>query len=84
MFFLEKENKFVRFHAIQSILFGIVVFVVWKFSVLSITIFIGIFLLPFIAFGTFLFWLLLMWRAYNNEKWRLPYIGKIAEEQANK
>lgn len=81
VYMLEKENEFVRFHAMQSIIFGIVAFVAWQFAVFTTPILIGIVLLPIVTLGTFIIWLLLMWRAYNNETWHLPYIGKIAKDQ---
>lgn len=84
VYILEKENKFVRFHAMQSIIFGIVAFVAWQFAIFTTPVLIGVVLLPIVTLGTFIIWLLLMWRAYNNEMWHLPHIGKIAEDQMNK
>lgn len=40
--FIEKENKFVRFHAIQSLVWGIVCAVVWTITlILAILLFFG-------------------------------------------
>jgi len=80
-FLIEKEDKFVRFHAFQSILFGI--------SIIGLNIISSIIYIPFItqvlsgliSLGAFVLWILLMWKAYNNEKYELPYLGKIAQEQ---
>jgi uncharacterized membrane protein len=78
-FILEKDNKFVRFHALQSIVtFGAltVVFALvfvpivgWIFSWLTILI-------------AFILWIILMIKAYRGRKYKLPLAGEIAEKQA--
>ena len=83
-FLLEKQNKYVRFHAFQSILFGIAAYALWKISQMLVIVFIGFILEPIVSIGSFLLWLFLIWKAYNNEEYELPYLGKIAKEQANK
>jgi len=74
---LEQKNQWVRFHAAQSIvvfaplciltaIFGWIPFVGW---VVSTIIWI---------FG-FILWLLLMYKAYQGERYKLPIAGNIAE-----
>jgi len=71
-FLIEKENKFVRFHALQSIiLFG-------SLAVLTFIPVIG--LLAIIASP--ILWILLMIKAYSGVKFKLPFIGDIAEKNA--
>ncbi len=42
LIFIEKENKFVRFHAIQSLVWGIICGVVWTIAlILAIVLFFG-------------------------------------------
>jgi uncharacterized membrane protein len=84
VFVFEKDNKFIRFHAMQSILFGIATFIAKSIAVFTIPLLIGELLMPVVSIGFFVLWLLLMWKAYNNEEWELPYIGKIARDQINK
>ena len=79
-FLLETENKFVRFHAIQSIL---------VFGVLNIAL-IVLGWIPFIGmvFGWligvlgFVLWVILMIRAYQGVKFKLPWSGNLAEKWA--
>lgn len=77
---LEKENKFVRFHAWQSIatflpltilawIFGMIPFIGWAISTL-------IWILMVIL------WLVLMFKAYQGEKYKLPIAGDFAEARA--
>ena len=78
-FLLEKDNKFVRFHAMQSII---------VFGAINVVYFI-FFRIPYIwvfgwviwAFG-FVLWIVLMIKAYQGEKYKLPVSGDIAEKQA--
>jgi len=77
---LEQKSKFVRFHAIQSI---------YVFGVLTVA---GIVLgwFPFIGvvfsglFGVlgFVLWIILMIKAYQGAKFKLPWAGDLAEKRA--
>ena len=78
-FVLEKENKFVRFHAMQSILvFG-------AFTVVSIILnfipFVGWILGTILGILAFVLWIILMVKAYRGEMYKLPVAGDIAERQ---
>ena len=76
--FTEKENKFVRFHAIQSIIIFGIYFFISPIPVLGWTV--SILLAPLLL----LLWLFLMYKAYQGEKFKLPVIGDFAEKQAEK
>lgn len=80
----EKDNKFVRFHAMQSILFGVVAFAAALVANMLIVVLIGIILVPAVTIASVVLWLLLMWKAYNNVEYELPILGKIAHNQINK
>lgn len=84
VFVMEKQNKFVRFHAMQSILFGITAFVLWSVASTLTMILIGYLLIPIISIGCTILWLYLMWKAYNKEEFMLPYLGTFAKKQVNK
>lgn len=75
----EKENKFVRFHAMQSILVS-VAFIVVSFGVGFIP-FIGLFLSPLLGLAFFAGWLFLMYKAFKGEEFMVPYLGGIAKKQ---
>jgi uncharacterized membrane protein len=79
-FLIEKENKFVRFHAMQSIIvFG-------TLSVASIILgwipFIGWVIGWIIWVLAFVLWILLMIKAFQGEKFKLPWAGNLAEKYA--
>lgn len=87
-----KNIRFVRFHAIQSILYFVVCCVfsaMWR--VIIINMFLSGGLHSFFAFGglyslirllMFIGWIFLMFKAYNNEEFRLPILGDLAAKQA--
>ncbi len=82
-FLLEKQNRFVRFHAMQSILFfggmsileGIVRFFETAFGFGAITGALGII--------TFVCWIVLMVQASKGRYYKLPLVGDYAEKIAN-
>ncbi len=74
--FLEKENKFVRFHAIQSIITWVVFFV--AYLILRMNTVLEILLLV----AGFVLWVMLIFTAYNGERFRLPIIGEMAEKNS--
>lgn len=82
------QSRTVRFHAWQSIFFNVGLFVFW-IAYTIVTIILPSFLSLILSLaslliwlGTLCLWLLLMYKAYNNEKFKLPIIGDLAEKQA--
>ena len=75
---IEKENKFVRFHAMQSIIvFGAVTIAGW---ILGLIPFIGPFLGGLIWLLGVVLWIVLMVKAYQGTKYKLPLSGNLAEK----
>jgi uncharacterized membrane protein len=78
-FVLEKENKLVRFHAMQSIIvFGAITVAGF---ILSFIPFIGPFLGWLLWVLGIILWIILMVKAYKGKKYKLPVAGDIAEKQ---
>jgi uncharacterized membrane protein len=84
---IEKENRFVRFHAAQSITVGIVTIALaiglsLLGSVLAFIPVLGwiaaLLLTLVLGFGSFVLWLLLMWRASQGKEWEVPVAGAFA------
>ena len=82
------QNKFVRFHAFQSIFAHIAVIVFWiAYSIVGsilalLTHGFGFFLFPLFGLLMLVLWLYMMYSAYNGKKVKLPLIGDLAERQA--
>ncbi len=75
---IEKKNKFVRFHAMQSICFFVAIWIVT--FVLGFIPFLGWVLSGIISLAGVIGWIVLMVKAYNNEYFKLPVIGNLAED----
>ena len=77
-FLIEKENRFVRFHAMQSIItFGSLTVI---FMILGFIPFVGWMLMPILAILQLILWILLMVKAYQGQLFKLPMIGDMAEK----
>ena len=78
---LEKDNKFVRFHAMQSLATFVALYAIS--IVVGMIPFIGILSILINILGLIL-WLLLMYKAFEGERFKLPVVGDFAEKQINK
>ena len=79
-FLVEKENKFVRFHAFQSmVVFGAITVLT---IVLTFVPVIGWALLPVVYIAELVLWIVCMIKAYQGEKFKLPVAGDMAEKNA--
>lgn len=83
VFYVTSKDSFVRFHAMQSIIASIAV------AILYVGLTIMWFLIPFIMifswllyFAIFVVWVVLMMKAYQGERFKLPIIGDMAEKYA--
>ena len=84
-----RNDKFVRFHAFQSLFFAVFCFLFyWVLNGLVFSAGFGVgfwALWPLwwlIRMAIFVCWLFLMYKAYNNERFKLPVIGDLAAKQA--
>ncbi len=79
---VEKDSKFVRFHAMQStiafggmfvanIVLGFIPVLGWLIGLI-------------LSFAAFIFWIVCMWKAFQGEMYKIPYIGDLAEQQLAK
>lgn len=74
---LEQENKFVRFHAFQSIIvFGVLTVASFILGWIPI---IGGFLAGLISLLGLVLWIVLMVKAYQGTRYKLPWSGDLAE-----
>ena len=80
---IEQENKFVRFHAIQSIVtFGSITIVSIALSILGSIPYLGVvFNVANVIIGilAFVLWIVLIVKASQGIKYKLPWAGEYAE-----
>ena len=79
-YLIEKENKFVRFHAMQSIVTFGFLFVLG--IILPLIPIIGWTLIPILWVVNIILWIVLMVKAYQGEQFKLPVAGEIAEKNS--
>lgn len=79
VFFLaEKKDRDIRFHAAQSIItFGVL-------TILSMVPIVGWMLSPFVFLVGLVVWVVLLVKAYQGARFKLPVIGNLAEKLAGK
>jgi uncharacterized membrane protein len=86
-----RHDRFVRFHAYQSIAYTVSYLVFWYlysrialillftsgplWTLLSL-------MGTMISLAAFLFWLFLMYKAYHHEKYMIPFLGALAARHA--
>lgn len=94
----EDDNDFVRFHALQSIIFSVTAFILyWVLNTLMFSLIFspgmwttgGSMLFSLFSLVTSLLslallgvWVFLMYKAYNGERYKLPIIGDLAEQNS--
>jgi uncharacterized membrane protein len=94
-YILEKRNGFVRFYAMQSIIFGgawflfnivsAIVHVIFS-SVPALGVFLSVLwqLLAMLVHLAFLvIWIIATVKAFTNVRWEIPYIGPMASKQVD-
>ena len=79
---IEKENKFVRFHAMQSTLTFGGIFVLN--IVLGFIPLLGWIAGSLMSLVSLILWVFLMYKAFNKEEYELPVIGDLARKQVEK
>ncbi len=77
---LERDNNFVRFHAMQSLVVFLALFVLSL--VAGVIPIIGPVIYILVLPVSLVLWVLLMVKAYQGERYKLPWVGDFAENQA--
>ncbi|HEX6480133.1 MAG TPA: DUF4870 domain-containing protein [Ktedonobacteraceae bacterium] len=94
IFFLsEKQNRFVRFHAMQSLLLSgsltVLYIILWVLDIVSVVAYVSFLPLLFgclfwlAGLAGFVLWIVLLINAFQGKYFKLPVIGDYAEKYAN-
>jgi len=89
-FLIEKSNRVVRWHAAQSIVFGIAWIVLWiAFTVVSMVLsavvpiigtIIGFLIWIVLFLGGLILWVVCLIKGYSGQMWRMPGIASYADK----
>jgi len=80
----EDKDKFVMFHSMQSILFGITFYILWRFLNIRLFFLFRNVTQPVLSLVIAGYWLYLLYSAYNKKEVKIPFLGDIAEKVVNK
>jgi uncharacterized membrane protein len=81
------RNRFIRFHAFQCLFFAGAWIALWIalsiFAHIPILGWLSILIWPLIGLAGFIVWIILVIKANQGQMYKLPFIGDLAEKQAN-
>jgi uncharacterized membrane protein len=93
-YILEKHDRFVRFYAMQSIIFGGICFlfyviahilgaILWAIPVAGVVFFgpLWTFVVAMVQLGLIVLMVIAMVKAFSGVRWDIPFIGPIARKQ---
>ncbi len=92
LIFIEKDNRWVRFHSLQSVLYWVAVTVIYIVLGIITGVFFAISTTMGYIFGSliglfglivFIGMIFLAYKAYQGETFKLPVIGNMAEKWSN-
>ena len=81
VFLILEKDKFVRFHAMQSIVVFVFLSALWwtlGFTIILLP------LVPLVGIAGFVLWLFLIYKAWQGDEWEVPVLGKLARQFLNK
>ncbi|WHT46844.1 DUF4870 domain-containing protein [Sporosarcina thermotolerans] len=78
---IEKENRFIRFHALQAVFTALAIFLIG--IVLGFIPIIGFMISLLLGPLSFVLMIFLMYQAYKGNYFKLPFIGDLVENQLN-
>jgi uncharacterized membrane protein len=81
------RNRFIRFHAFQCLFFAVAWTVLWIgltiFAHIPILGWLSVLIWPLIGLAGLIIWVVLLLKANQGQMYKLPFIGDMAEKQAN-
>lgn len=81
VFLVLEKDPFVRFHAMQSVVVFVVLFLLqWVFGLTIVL----LALVPLISLLSFVLWLLFIYKAWQGEEWEVPVLGKYVRQLVKK
>jgi uncharacterized membrane protein len=80
------KSRFVRFHAFQSIFFAVAWTAIWIalsfVGMIPVLGWLTLLIWPLLGLGGLVVWIILLLKANQNQMFKLPVIGDMAEKQA--
>ena len=80
IYLLEKDNKFVRFHAMQSLVVGVAEVILYIVAGILTAVIIGAFCFPVIWVAALVIRIIIVMRANQGEYYKFPWLGDMADK----
>lgn len=85
---VEKDDKYIRFHAMQSVLvfgafFLVNIVINWVLEPLDLFGVLTTFISSLVSIAAFVVWIVSIYKAYNGEVFKWPVVGKMVEKRVS-
>jgi uncharacterized membrane protein len=80
IYLLEKDNRFVKFHAMQSLVIGVAEIILYIIAALLTLVVIGAFCFPVIWIAALVIRIIIVMKANNGEYYKFPWFGEMADK----
>lgn len=79
IYLLEKDNRFVKFHAMQSLVVGVAEVILYIISAILTFVVIGAFCFPIVWIAALVIRIIIIMKANNGEYYKFPWLGGMAD-----
>ncbi|MDD3776768.1 MAG: DUF4870 domain-containing protein [Actinomycetota bacterium] len=80
IYILEKENYFVKFHAMQSLIIGIAEVIGYIIGAILTMVIIGVACFPIVWVAALIIRIIIVMKANQGELYKFPWLGNMAEK----
>ncbi len=80
IYLIEKENKFIKFHAMQSLVIGVVEVILYIIASLLSLVVVGAFCFPVIWVAALVIRIIIIMKANQGEYYKFPWLGDMADK----
>ena len=80
IYLIEKENKFIKFHAMQSLVIGVAEVILYIIASLLTAVVVGAFCFPVIWVAALVIRIIIIMKANQGEYYKFPWLGDMADK----
>lgn len=80
IYLIEKENKFIKFHAMQSLVIGVAEVILYIIASLLSLVVVGAFCFPVIWVAALVIRIIIIMKANQGEYYKFPWLGDMADK----
>lgn len=80
IYLIEKENKFIKFHAMQSLVIGVAEVILYIIASLLTLVLVGAFCFPIVWVAALVIRIIIIMKANQGEYYRFPWLGDMADK----